>query len=38
MTAVRTACPLDCPDGCTLEVVVEDGRLVKVDAAPADVE
>ena len=38
MTTLRTACPLDCPDGCTLEVVVEDGRLVKVDAAPADVE
>lgn len=38
MTTMRTACPLDCPDGCTLEVVVEDGRLVKVDAAPADVD
>lgn len=38
MTTLRTACPLDCPDGCTLEVVVEDGRLVTVDAAPADVE
>ncbi len=38
MTTIRTACPLDCPDGCTLEVVVEDGRLAKVDAAPADVE
>src|SRR3954449_11028345 len=29
----RTACPLDCPDTCTLEVVVEDGRLTSVDAA-----
>jgi anaerobic selenocysteine-containing dehydrogenase len=38
VTTLRTACPLDCPDGCTLEVVVEAGRLVKVDAAPADVE
>ncbi|MGZ4728302.1 MAG: molybdopterin-containing oxidoreductase family protein [Acidimicrobiales bacterium] len=38
MTTLRTACPLDCPDGCTLEVVVEGGRLVKVDAAAADVE
>src|SRR4051812_32147792 len=28
-----TACPLDCPDTCTLEVVVEDGRLNAVDAA-----
>jgi anaerobic selenocysteine-containing dehydrogenase len=35
---VRTACPLDCPDTCSLEVEVErkDGvdRLVRVDAAP----
>ena len=38
MTTLRTACPLDCPDGCTLEVVVTNGRLVEVDAAPADVE
>ncbi len=30
----RTACPLDCPDGCTLDVTVDDGRLVAVDAAP----
>ena len=36
MTTLRTACPLDCPDGCTLEVVVTDGRLVAVDAAPVD--
>ena len=36
MTTLRTACPLDCPDGCTLEVVVDEGRLVKVDAAPDD--
>ena len=31
----RTACPLDCPDGCSLEVEVVDGRLVRIDAAPA---
>src|SRR3954447_13901879 len=36
MTTLRTACPLDCPDGCTLDVVVEQGRLIKVDAAPVD--
>jgi anaerobic selenocysteine-containing dehydrogenase len=30
----RTACPLDCPDTCTLEVEVVDGRLTSVDAAP----
>ena len=29
-----TACPLDCPDTCSLHVVVESGRLVSVDAAP----
>ena len=33
---VRTACPLDCPDGCSLEAEVVDGRLEQVDAAPAD--
>jgi anaerobic selenocysteine-containing dehydrogenase len=38
MSTLRTACPLDCPDGCTLEVVVDDGRLVEVDAAPVDVD
>ena len=30
-----TACPLDCPDACTLQVTVRDGRLLGVDAAPA---
>ncbi len=35
---MRTACPLDCPDGCTLEVTVLEGRLTKVDAAPMDPE
>lgn len=32
---LRTACPLDCPDACSLSVTVTDGRLTKVDAAPA---
>ncbi|MFL6237202.1 MAG: molybdopterin-dependent oxidoreductase [Thermoanaerobaculia bacterium] len=27
----RSACPLDCPDACSLEVRVVDGRVVKVD-------
>lgn len=31
---MRTACPLDCPDTCSLEVEVADGRLVSVGAAP----
>ncbi|HEX4961188.1 MAG TPA: molybdopterin-dependent oxidoreductase [Thermoanaerobaculia bacterium] len=26
-----SVCPLDCPDACSLEVRVEDGRVVKVD-------
>ena len=30
-STVRTACPLDCPDSCTLEVTVEKGRVVKMD-------
>jgi anaerobic selenocysteine-containing dehydrogenase len=28
-----SACPLDCPDSCSLEVRVEDGRVVKVDGS-----
>jgi anaerobic selenocysteine-containing dehydrogenase len=28
----RSACPLDCPDSCSLEVRVENGRVVKLDA------
>ncbi len=30
------ACPLDCPDSCSLEVTVEDGRLVSVDGGHAN--
>jgi anaerobic selenocysteine-containing dehydrogenase len=30
-STVRTACPLDCPDSCTLDVTVERGRVVKID-------
>src|SRR3954467_11492144 len=30
-STVRTACPLDCPDSCTLEVTVENGRVQKID-------
>ena len=32
----RTACPLDCPDTCSLAVEVRDGRLARVDGWPAD--
>ncbi len=28
---LRSACPLDCPDACSLEVKVEDGRVVRID-------
>jgi anaerobic selenocysteine-containing dehydrogenase len=28
-----SACPLDCPDACSLEVQVRDGRVVKVDGS-----
>lgn len=35
-TEHRTACPLDCPDTCSLTVSVVDGRLAKIDAAPPD--
>jgi anaerobic selenocysteine-containing dehydrogenase len=29
--AVETICPLDCPDGCSLEVIVQDGRISSID-------
>ncbi len=32
---VETACPLDCPDCCSLAVSVEEGRVVKMEAGPA---
>jgi anaerobic selenocysteine-containing dehydrogenase len=32
----RTACPLDCPDACTLEVTVEGGRITAIDAGPGN--
>jgi anaerobic selenocysteine-containing dehydrogenase len=30
-STVTTACPLDCPDSCSLDVSVERGRVVKID-------
>src|SRR5688572_26132420 len=30
-STVRTACPLDCPDACTLDVTLERGRILKID-------
>ncbi|CAN5669371.1 molybdopterin oxidoreductase family protein [soil metagenome] len=35
-STVRTACPLDCPDSCTLHVTVEKGRIVKIDGGVAN--
>src|SRR5215831_1756327 len=32
-STVRTACPLDCPDACSLDVTVENGRIHKIDGA-----
>jgi len=31
--AVETACPLDCPDGCSLAVTVTDGRVTAIDGS-----
>ncbi|QDU69553.1 molybdopterin-containing oxidoreductase family protein [Engelhardtia mirabilis] len=31
---VRTACPLDCPDSCSLVVDVAEGKLARIDAVP----
>src|SRR5690349_9072735 len=28
-----TVCPLDCPDGCSLDVTVEDGRIASIDGS-----
>ena len=28
---VETACPLDCPDSCSLKITVSEGRVVKLD-------
>lgn len=32
-STVETACPLDCPDSCSLAVSVRDGRIVKIDGS-----
>jgi anaerobic selenocysteine-containing dehydrogenase len=33
MSTVRSACPLDCPDACSLHVDVEEGKVVAVDGS-----
>jgi len=30
---VQTACPLDCPDACTLDVTLRSGRITKIDGS-----
>jgi anaerobic selenocysteine-containing dehydrogenase len=32
-STVTTACPLDCPDACTLNVTVRGGRVTKIDGS-----
>ena len=32
-STVETACPLDCPDTCSLAVSVEKGRLTRIDGS-----
>ncbi|MGE0444131.1 MAG: molybdopterin-dependent oxidoreductase, partial [Vicinamibacterales bacterium] len=34
--SVATACPLDCPDSCSLDVTVQDGRITAVDGSDAN--
>ena len=34
-STVPTACPLDCPDSCSLSVTVERGKVVKIDGSTA---
>ena len=36
-STVRTACPLDCPDSCTLHITVEKGRIISIDGGDANV-
>jgi anaerobic selenocysteine-containing dehydrogenase len=31
--SVATACPLDCPDSCSLDVTVQDGRVTAIDGS-----
>jgi anaerobic selenocysteine-containing dehydrogenase len=34
--ALPSACPLDCPDACSLEVTVHEGRVAKIDGGRAN--
>src|SRR5215471_12659770 len=34
--AVATVCPLDCPDACSLEVTIQEGRISAIDGTTAN--
>ena len=36
VSTYQTACPLDCPDSCSLTVMTSSGRLLSVDATPIE--
>ncbi len=36
MPTLRSACPLDCPDACSLEVTAEGGRVIRIDGSRAN--
>jgi anaerobic selenocysteine-containing dehydrogenase len=33
---VETVCPLDCPDSCSLNVTLQDGRITTIDGSTAN--
>src|SRR6266542_2850043 len=33
---IRTTCTMDCPDSCALDVVVAEGKIARIKAAPAE--
>jgi anaerobic selenocysteine-containing dehydrogenase len=33
---VETACPLDCPDACTLNITLRGGRVTRIDGSPSN--
>ena len=35
---VDTACPLDCPDSCSLSVTIEHGKLTGIDGSTRQAE
>ena len=34
--SVATVCPLDCPDACSLDVTVQNGRVTSIDGSHAN--